>query len=92
MARSAAYAARNKAIREAMTNRDQARAASIPTAKVVPAEAKKLGVKWEVEDVADGARIHWVGDRSLKKVILYIHGEYFPTRHPSIATCIKRKY
>jgi len=36
-------------------------------------------VKWEAEDVPDGqgGRLHWVGDRAAKKVILYYHGGGF---------------
>jgi hypothetical protein len=80
MSRSAAHDARNKSYREALGDNSAAIAASIPTAQRIPTQAKELGVKWEVEDVPDGqgGRIHWVGDRAAKKVILYFHGYYLP--------------
>lgn len=82
MSRSAAHDARNKAYREVLGGNAAAAAAAIPTARFIPTQAKQLDVKWEVEDVRDGqgGRIHWVGDRSAKKVILYFHGDYLPTR------------
>src|ERR1700677_195328 len=84
MSRSEAYNARNKAVREASANRAQAKAAAAPTAQIIPAQASELGVRWEVEDVPDGrgGKLHWVGDRSAKKVLLYFHGDYFPTTPP----------
>jgi hypothetical protein len=77
MSRSEAHEARNKAYREALGDNSQARAASIPTAERISAQAKELGEKWAVEDVPDGrgGKLHWVGDRAAKKVILYFHGE-----------------
>jgi len=83
MSRSPAYDARNKGYREALTDSAAFKASSIPTAQRIENDAKELGVKWEAEDVPDGqgARIHWVGDRAAKKVILYFHGDYPPTKH-----------
>jgi len=78
MSRSAAHDARNKSYREALGDNVSAKAASIPTAQRIPTQAKELGVEWEVEDVPNGqgGRIHWVGDRGAKQVILYFHGDY----------------
>jgi hypothetical protein len=78
MARSAAHAARNKSYREGLTDNVAAQAASMPTAQRIPLQAKELGVEWEAEDVpsGQGGRIHWVGDRAAKKVILYFHGVF----------------
>ena len=77
MSRSAAHAARNRGFREAFAAPFEFKAALLPTGELIPKEAQKLGLKHDVEDVPDGrgARIHWLGDRSAKKVLLYFHGE-----------------
>lgn len=84
MSRSAAHDARNRRYREALTDSATIKAVSIPTARRIENDAKELGVRWEAEDVPDGqgGRIHWVGDRAAKKVILYFHGDYPPNQHP----------
>lgn len=76
MPRSSAHAERNKAFREASIDNDKTRSLAVPTGELIPAQAAELGAKWEVEDVPDGrgARIHWVGDRAARRVILYFHG------------------
>jgi hypothetical protein len=78
MPRSVAHEARNKAFRDASIDNGTTRANATPTAQLIPAQAQELGVKWEVEDVPDGqgGRLHWVGDRAAKKVILYFHGDH----------------
>ncbi len=80
MSRGAQYELRNKAAREFLLDEGRARKLAPPTAEVVPAQAKELGVKWEVEDVPDGrgAKLHWLGDRNAKTVILYFHGTHTP--------------
>jgi len=76
MSRSAEHDARNDALRSQFSSLDGARAQAIPDAEVFPKRAKILGLAHEVQDVpnSDGAKIHWIGDRSSKKVILYYHG------------------
>lgn len=79
MAGLEAYQGRHKALGEVQSVTARARAASTPTAQVIPAEAKELGVKWEVEIVSngEGGKLHWVGDRAAKKVVLWFHGGGF---------------
>ena len=78
MTRSTAHEARNKAYRAALTDNATAKAAAIPTAQLIPKQAKELGVPWEVENVpsGQGGKIHWVGDRAATKVVLYFHGNH----------------
>lgn len=79
MSRSTAHDARNAALQSTFSSLDGARAQSIPDAIVIPARAKILGLAHCVEDIpeSDGAKIHWVGDRSATKVILYFHGKEY---------------
>lgn len=76
MSRSAAHDQRNDAFREVFLKPLEFKATIPVTADQVPAEAQKLGVEHHVEDVpnADGARLHWIGDRAALNVILYFHG------------------
>lgn len=75
--RSAAHEERNKALRAGFASPDAARKASLPTATTVEARAKDLKLDHEVEEVpnSDGARVHWLGDRTAKKVWVYLHGQ-----------------
>lgn len=77
MSRSAAHDARNKSFREAFAKPFEYKATALPTAQVIIEEAQKLNLEHSVEDVpaGSGARIHWLGDRSAKRVLLYFHGE-----------------
>ena len=77
MSRSEAHDARNKGFREAYTKPFELASAAVPTAKIVPDEARKLGVDHYVEDIPESqsARLHWLGNREAKKVLLYFHGE-----------------
>jgi len=76
MSRSAEHDARNSAIRQQFKSGAEARAADVPTRIVIPAQCKTLGIPLHTEDVPDGAggRLHWIGDREAKKVILHFHG------------------
>ncbi len=76
MSRSAAHDARNAAFRQAFSSMDGARAALVPDAIVIPNTARSLGLNHEVQEIPDseGAKIHWVGDKTAEKVILYFHG------------------
>ncbi|OCK78706.1 alpha/beta-hydrolase [Lepidopterella palustris CBS 459.81] len=60
----------------AFSDLDLARKNSPPTSTTIPARCKILNLPWQADDVpnSSGARIHWIGDRSAKKVIFYIHG------------------
>lgn len=40
------------------------------------AKARKVEHHDEEVPNSDGARLHWLGDRSADKVILYLHGLY----------------
>jgi hypothetical protein len=77
MSRSEAHEARNKGFREAFAKPFDLASVAVPTAKIVPDEAQKLGVDHYVEDIpnSQGARLHWLGNRAAKKVLLYFHGE-----------------
>lgn len=77
MSRSAEHDARNATFRTALASTDAARAATPPTAVTIEACSKKLNRAWQVDNVPDseGAKIHWVGNRASKRVILYFHGE-----------------
>lgn len=76
MSRSEAHDARNAALQERFSNLNSARAEATPDSIVVPHRARLLGLNTEVESVphSNGAKIHWLGDKSAKKVILYYHG------------------
>ena len=78
MSRSDAYDARNQAFQQAYVSIPDAKAASIPTAKIIPALCQELGLPAHVEDVPNGAggKLHWMGNRSAKKIILYVHGKF----------------
>ncbi|KAI1625071.1 Alpha/Beta hydrolase protein [Exophiala viscosa] len=79
MPRSDAHDARNAAFRQAFGKPFEYKESAAPTAEVITEEAKKLDVPHFVDDVpaSKGARIHWLGDRSAKKVLLYFHGGGF---------------
>ena len=78
MSRSEEHDSRNKALQQAFSSRDDAKAAGQPTAKTIQAECRKLGLPWRSEDItaAEGARLHWIGDRDATAVLLYFHGEF----------------
>ena len=93
MSRSAAHDARNTSLQELFLNPFELKAAIPPTAQVIPEEAQKLNLEHYVEDIPSsrGARIHWLGDRSAKKVLLYFHGDaltaqrgYFQLTSPQV--------
>jgi hypothetical protein len=77
MSRSAAHDARNKTFREAFAKPFEYKANALPTAQVITEEAQKLNLEHSIEDIpaGRGARIHWLGDRSAKRVLLYFHGK-----------------
>lgn len=76
MSRSTEHDARNAAFLTTFSSCDVSRAQSTPNSIIIPKQAKLLGLVHNVEDVpdSDGAKIHWLGDRSSRKVILYFHG------------------
>jgi hypothetical protein len=87
MSRSVEHDARNDALRSAFTSSpDVLRANATPDAEVIPAQSESLGLSYFVEEVpaSEGAKLHWVGDRSAKNVILYFHGNYMT---PSVVFC-----
>lgn len=77
MSRSDAHDVRNAAFRKAFETPFEFKSSLLPTADLIAKEAKKLGLQHEVQDIPSGrgARIHWLGDRSAKRVLLYFHGE-----------------
>ncbi|KAF2806750.1 alpha/beta-hydrolase [Mytilinidion resinicola] len=79
MSRSTAHDARNVELRKAFVDPSVAQSVSIPTAVIIETRCKKNNVAWKVEDISNssGARIHWIGDRSAQKAILWFHGGGF---------------
>lgn len=77
MSRSAAHDQRNAEFREAFGKPFELASAAQPTAVLVPEEAKKLGLAHYAEDVPNsgGARVHWLGNPSPQKILLYFHGK-----------------
>lgn len=77
MSRSAAHDARNGSIREAFLDPHSFKTTLPPTAQVIANEAQKLNLEHYMEDIpaGRGAQIHWLGDRSAKNVLFYIHGK-----------------
>lgn len=47
---------------------------------MIPARATELGLQHEVEEIPNSknAKIHWLGDKTAKNVLLYFHGEKIP--------------
>ena len=83
MSRSADHENRNAAFREAFLKPLEFAAAAPATAEQVRTEAQKLGIEHHVEDIpnSQGAKLHWLGDRTAPKVLLYFHGrsrQYYP--------------
>jgi hypothetical protein len=78
MSRSTAYDLRNDAFREGFASLEKAKEIALPTGRVIEDHAKARKVEHHAEEVpnSDGARLHWLGDRSADKVILYFHGRY----------------
>jgi len=75
MSRSQAHKARNDQTRSAFPNLGAANI--LPRTDVVAStQAKEHGLHYAVEHVpnGNGAKIHWLGDRSSSKAILYFHG------------------
>lgn len=77
MARSAAHEERNKALREAFSSPFVVAAAAAPTAEVIGSYFKERNIEHRVEEIpnSEGARLHWLGKPSAKKVILHYHGK-----------------
>lgn len=59
-----------------MSSTDKARANAIPDSETLTKTAQQLNIAHEVQEIpnSEGAKIHWFGDRSARKVILYFHG------------------
>jgi hypothetical protein len=78
MSRSTAHDLRNDAFREGFASPEKAKELALPTGRVIEDHAKARKVEHHDEEVpnSDGARLHWLGDRSADKVILYFHGRY----------------
>jgi len=76
MSRSAEHDARNNELRQRFSSVDRARAEAAPTAKVITEQAQLLGLPHKIEDIpeSDGAKLHWVGDLTAQKAMLYFHG------------------
>jgi len=83
MSRSAAHDQRNAAFREVFRKPFEAQAAMTGTGQTIQEEAQKLKIEHYVEEIPKGrnARLHWLGDRSAKKVLLYFHGTGFGVTH-----------
>ncbi|KAK7883448.1 hypothetical protein LTR67_011198 [Exophiala xenobiotica] len=79
MSRSAAHDARNSAFREAFKTPFEFKASLLSTGELITKEARKLNLRHGIEDIpaGRGARIHWLGDRPAKRVLLYFHGGGF---------------
>ncbi|EXJ82596.1 hypothetical protein A1O3_06409 [Capronia epimyces CBS 606.96] len=79
MSRSAAHDERNTSFREAFRTPFEFASSAAPTAQLVQTETQKLKLEHDVEDIpnSNGARLHWIGDRSAEKVLLYFHGGGF---------------
>jgi hypothetical protein len=76
MSRSKAHDQRNAAIREAFLRPFELAAASPPTGQTISVQAQMLNLDHSIEEVpgGKGARLHWLGNRSAEKIILYFHG------------------
>lgn len=79
MSRSAAHDARNAFLRDNSSDNELGRQLSVPTGEVVKKISRELGVTLKTEDIpnSDGGRLHFLGNSSAEKVILYFHGEHF---------------
>jgi hypothetical protein len=88
MSRSEAYAARNRSLRALFTSVKASAAALPPTAITIEMKAKELNVSHAVEAIprSHGARLHWLGDRSASKLLLYFHGMALSIRTTAITT------
>lgn len=77
MSRSAEHDARNTAFRASFQSPDTVRAAIPPPFRTIEACCKKLDRPWHVDDLpnCEGGKIHWMGNRTRRNVILYFHGE-----------------
>lgn len=77
MTRTADHEARNQFLRDTLGNNDAARKAAVPTADTVKKVANELALSLKSEDIknSDGGRLHFIGDTSAQKVLLYFHGE-----------------
>lgn len=76
MARSEAHKIRNDQSRELFSTLEKTSILP-PTGKMIPARATDLNIKHAVEEIPNSknAKIHWLGDRTSTKVLLYFHGE-----------------
>ncbi|KAK5044475.1 hypothetical protein LTR84_010756 [Exophiala bonariae] len=79
MSRSAAHDARNQLLRETLSNNEDARKSSVPTGETVRRITSDLGISLKSENIpsSDGARLHFIGQISAEKVLLYFHGGGF---------------
>jgi hypothetical protein len=77
MGRSPEHDSRNAALQSRFSDLNVARAEVVPDAITIPARAKLLNLKHETQDLpnSEGAVIHWLGDKSANKVIVYFHGQ-----------------
>lgn len=84
MSRSQAHEQRNDAFREVFLKPFDFVASAPTTNTQITDVAKKLGVDHVVEQVgsAPGSpKIHWLGDRKARKVLLYFHGRSGNRQH-----------
>lgn len=75
-ARSDGHQARNEQVRTMFTS--LAEATILPsTSTTVTTRAQALNWLHSVEEIplGKGAKIHWLGDKAAKKVLLYFHGK-----------------
>jgi hypothetical protein len=76
--RSEAYAQRNDALREAFLKPFEFAASAPPTSQTIPEACKQAGIEHYVHDLYKStghpARLHWLGERSARKTLLYFHG------------------
>ncbi|GAD94998.1 hypothetical protein MYCGRDRAFT_51536 [Paecilomyces variotii No. 5] len=79
MSRSAAHDERNKALREVFSSPFALAATATPTAEIISNYAKERNIEHRVEEIpnSEGARLHWLGNPSARKVVLYYHGGGF---------------
>lgn len=77
MGRSPEHDARNAALQTRFSDLNVARAEAVPDEITIPARAKILNLTHETQNLpnSEGAVIHWLGDKSAEKVIVYFHGQ-----------------
>lgn len=76
MSRSAAHVQRNSQSRALFSSCQRARDVLPTTKATIAARMQALNLQYHVDDIpnSNGAKLHWLGDQSAKKLLLYFHG------------------